>query len=185
MLARSEDEQRRAGRALHRDVSPGLSAAILELNLLLREPPEALGPAAPPALERALAALAGSVSALRTIELSLRPPLLEEAGLGAPLRWLADQESVTLELAGELPRLAPALEWQLFASVAGLVRQGLRGKRRIVVESGRPLCLRVGGAPTRQWPSAIAAARARLGPHARVVARGPLVTIRMKGRPAR
>jgi len=182
MLAESEDGQRRAGRALHRDVSPGLSAAILELNLLLREPPGALAQAAPAALTRTLAALATSVAALRGIELSLRPPLLEEAGLGPPLRWLADQEGVALTLPEPLPRLPPALEWQLFASVAALVRQGLRGKRRIVVHAEGPLAFRISGTRTRAWPLALAATRARLAGLARVVTARDQLTISFRSR---
>lgn len=182
MLAESEDGQRRAGRALHRDVSPGLSAAILELNLLLREPPAALARAAPAALTRSLAALAASVAALRSIELSLRPPLLEEAGLGPPLRWLADQQGVVLTLPETLPRLSPAVEWQLFATLAGLVTSGLRGRKRIVVESEGPLTFRISGTRTRAWPQALAAARARLAGLARVLTARDQLTISFRSR---
>jgi hypothetical protein len=168
MLAESEAGQRRAGHALHRDVSPGLAAAILELNLLLREPPGALAEATPAAVARALGALAASVAAARAVELSLRPPLLEEAGLGPPLRWLADQEGAGVELPDTVPRLPAALEWQLYQSVATLLRQGLRGKRTIAV-AARPFTVRLTGARTRRHAEALAAARARLG-HAQVQA---------------
>jgi hypothetical protein len=178
MLGESEGAQGRAGRALHRDVAPGLSAAILELNLLQREPASALALATPVALERALSALAGSVAALRTIELSLRPPLLEEAGLGPPLRWLADREGAAVTMPERLPRLDRALEWQLFQAVATLVRRGLRGRRRIFV-SGRPLLVRLEGRPTARLPRALAEARVRLAGRARVVA-GASLEIRLK-----
>jgi len=178
MLAENEAGQRRAGHALHRDVSPGLAAAILELNLLLREPPAALAEAAPASLARALGALAGSVAAARTIELSLRPPLLEEAGLGPPLRWLAEQEGASVELPERLPRLAGDLEWQLYQAVATLLRQGLRGKRTITV-SLRPLTLRLSGVRTRHHALALAAARARLAGRARLVARVQDLSIRV------
>jgi hypothetical protein len=179
MLAENEASQRAAGRALHRDVAPGLSAAILELNLLLREPPAALAEAAPASLARALGALAGSVAAARTIELSLRPPLLEEAGLGPPLRWLADQEGASVELPEKVPRLSGALEWQLFQAVAALIRQGLRGKRTITVIA-RPFTVRLTGTRTRHHPTALAAARARLTGQAQIRTQGKELRIQIR-----
>jgi len=178
LLASSEGAQRSAGRALHRDVAAGLSAAILELGLLQREAPEALAQAAPPALERALGALQSSAAALRAVELSLRPPLLDEAGLGPPLRWLADDEGVTLTLPASLPRLRPALEWQLFQALAALLRRGLRGLRRLDV-TGPPLVLRLYGRPTPALPATVAEARTRLAGQA-TVKTGPLIQIRLR-----
>jgi hypothetical protein len=179
MLAASEAEKRGAGRALHSDVSPGISAAILELNLLLREPPAALAQVVPASVERTLRALAESASALRTIELTLRPPLLDELGLGAPLRWMADRSRVALQLPETLPRLAPELEWQLFQSITTLVRQGLRGRRTVAIEGGKTLVLRIGGTPARGWPLAVADARIRLAGAARLSIRGHQVVIRI------
>jgi hypothetical protein len=172
LLETSDRERLLAGRALHRDVAPGLSAALLQLELLQREEPAELAQAAPAALERTVAALRNSANALRAIELSLRPPLLEEAGLGPPLRWLADQEGLTAELP-RIPRLAPALEWQLFQAAATLLRQGLRGRRRLSA-SVPPLVLRLQGRPTAALPAALAEARARLAGRARIIGRTSL-----------
>jgi len=180
LLAQSESGQRHAGRALHRDVAPGISAAILELNLLLREPPAVLADAAPAALTRALGALDRSAAALRTVELSLRPPLLDEVGLGPPLRWLASQESAIVEIPERLPRLPAELEWQMFAAIAALVRRGLRGKRAIFVASTRPLTVVLRGARARAYPASLAAARARLAGQAQVLSRSGEIRIRSR-----
>lgn len=185
MLEDSESHQRRAGHALHRDVAPGISAALLELGLLQRERPDELARAAPPALERAVSALRGSAAALQSVELSLRPPLLDEAGLVAPLRWLAGNLGVAVELPDPFPRLDPALEWQLYRAIAGLLAS-LRGRRRLTATAS-PLVVRVEGRPTPILSDAVADARARLRGQARVLA-GPPVTLRafrMKARPPR
>lgn len=175
LCARLEDQRRQTARSLHRDVAPGLSAAILELSLLQREPAAALASAAPEALDRVLGVLHGCVERLRALELSLRPPLLEEAGLAAPLRWLAQQEQVAAALPDRLPRLDRELEWRLYQSVDLLVRAGLRGPRQLRVDAGGParaVILHLSGTPTRELPFALAAARSRLLGRARLIATG-------------
>jgi hypothetical protein len=163
LLAEAETARHEAGRALHREVAPLLAAAILELHLA--------GEPAP----RALEILDRSVKALREIELGLRPPLLDEAGLGPSLRWLGERTRAQVMLPDGLPRLPAALEWQLYLGIEGLLRRGLRpGTARLSLDPGKPPRLRVSGRPGKHGTFALAALRARLRGTAPVsVARKP------------
>jgi hypothetical protein len=149
LLAEAESERHQAGRALHRDVAPLLAAAILELHL--------------GGTPRALEILDRGVKALREIELGLRPPLLDEAGLGPPLRWLGERAGAKVLLPDSLPRLPAERERQLYLGLERLIRQGLRpGTARISLTAGKPPRLRVAGKPARDGDFALAALRARL-----------------------
>jgi hypothetical protein len=169
LLEEAEGAQRAAGRALHRQVASSLSAAILQLHLLAREPPQALAAAAATALPRALAVLEAGAQSLREIELGLRPPLLDEGGLATPLRWLAEREGVALAMPPRLPRLGAEREWQVYRGIELLVRRGVRGLRRIEIDGD--LVVRISGKPTPDFARTTAALRARL-PGAVSVRRG-------------
>ena len=126
-------------------------------------------------LERAQAALEASIRAARDVELALRPPLIEEAGLGPPLRWLVSRVAadgpIEVNLPLTVPRLDSEAEGLLFGAVDLLLSRGFRGARRLDVEAtDASLALRIEGKPTRDFAFALAAARERLQGRARVAA---------------
>jgi hypothetical protein len=175
LLDQAESARRQAGRALHREVAPLLAAAILELHLQGEAP------------ARALEVLDRSVKALREIELGLRPPLLDEAGLGPPLRWLGERAGAQVTLPDRMPRLPVALEWQLYLGLERLLRQGLRpGSARLSVTAGKPPTLLVEGKPAREAEFAVAALRTRLRGTVGITVRHPeaglSLTVRLQNR---
>jgi len=171
-------------RALHREVSSGLSGVLLQLATL---------PVAPAArraramLENATATIEACVRAAREVELALRPPLLEEAGLGPPFHWLAERaptaSPIVVQQPARLPRLGVAREGLLFGAVALLLERGLRGRRALTVRlTDAALVIELGGTPAREHAYAVATARERLRGQALVTLRrrpGTAVVVRV------
>ncbi|MFM0489022.1 PAS domain-containing sensor histidine kinase [Paraburkholderia graminis] len=113
MQAAREDEQRRIARELHDDLGQQLTAlkmgvAALEQQIM----PGAVQtvPGATNALQRQIDNMLAS---LRRIAANLRPPMLDDLGLGAALEWLADDFAqrfhvkVTLRLAVDDSAVTP------------------------------------------------------------------------------
>ncbi|BDG10831.1 sensor histidine kinase [Anaeromyxobacter paludicola] len=118
-LQAREDERSRISRELHDTTAQNLSAAVLGLSRALGVLGDGAGPAAP-ILVDALALCSASLEEVRTLSYQLRPPLLEEGGLGPALEWYAGVFSrrsgipVELTLPREARRLPRALESALF-----------------------------------------------------------------------
>ena len=106
LVAAEEAERRRIAGELHDRVGQNLSALNINLDIVLG----ALGEAAPQELESRLRDSLGLVDAtLETIEdvmAELRPPLLEEYGLGAALGWYAEEFAKRTNIPVELEDLA-------------------------------------------------------------------------------
>jgi signal transduction histidine kinase len=119
LLRVQDDERKRIARELHD--STGQTVALLSMNLSALE-----GEAedVDPRLAKSIAEntqLVNQISAeLRTLSYLLHPPLLDEMGLEAALRWYVEGFrrhsgiAVTLNLAGDLGRLPPDLETAIF-----------------------------------------------------------------------
>ena len=111
-IAAAEAERRRWARDLHDETLQGLGATKLALTAALRGEPSA----ARPQIEQAVAQLELEITALRRIIADLRPPALDELGLEAALRTLAERagaaHDLTLELDLQLGerRLNPEVE---------------------------------------------------------------------------
>lgn len=122
LLRLQDDERRRIARELHDSTAQNLAA--LSLNLAtINEVGDGLAPAARQALGEALDLANQSTREIRTLSYLLHPPLLDEVGIAAALRWFADgfaQRSgiqVDLRIPPELGRLPSDLELTLFRIV--------------------------------------------------------------------
>ena len=115
VLQLQEEERTRISRDLHDGIGQSLTALRIQLELLEQRVAErdgALSPDAASARELAESCLAE----VRQLARVLRPPMLDDLGLGPTLRWLARtlQEktgvSIELRLEGEEGRSDPAVE---------------------------------------------------------------------------
>ena len=115
VLQLQEEERTRISRDLHDGIGQSLTALRIQLELLeqrVAERDRALSPDAASARELAESCLAE----VRQLARVLRPPMLDDLGLGPTLRWLARtlQEktgvSIELRLEGEEGRSDPAVE---------------------------------------------------------------------------
>jgi signal transduction histidine kinase len=117
---RAQDESRRQiARDLHDSTAQNLLGAALGIGQALRLIP-GLKPAVKAALEESRALIDQSQREIRTVSYLLHPPMLDEAGLPAALRWLCDGFSkrteiqVALDLAEDIGRLPADIEPALF-----------------------------------------------------------------------
>jgi PAS domain S-box-containing protein len=109
-----EAERRRIAHDLHDQVGPTLTALGLHLGILRsRLPPKTLA-RLDGTIDSARKLLEEATEQLRTIMVDLRPPVLDDYGLLAALRWYADRfrswSYLDVDVAGEEP--SPRLESQ-------------------------------------------------------------------------
>jgi PAS domain S-box-containing protein len=131
-LLRSQDkERRRIARELHD--STGQKMAALAMNLsLIGKSVETLDSRARKALTESLALLDQSACDIRTLSYLLHPPMLDERGLAAAVRWFTDGFTrrsgvrVKLEVPADLHRLPEEIEMALFR----IVQEGLTNTHR-------------------------------------------------------
>jgi signal transduction histidine kinase len=93
-IAAAEAERRRWARDLHDETLQGLGATKLALSAALRGDPET----ARRQVEAAVTQLEREIAALRGIIADLRPPALDELGLEAALRTLAERTGALHDL---------------------------------------------------------------------------------------
>lgn len=111
-----ESERRHLARELHDEIGQALTATKLNLEVLAREPE----PARTKRIADSIAFVERLLQNVRNLSLDLRPPMLDDLGLVAALRWLLDQHTRTTgrqvdfhhDLAEE--RFAPTLETTCF-----------------------------------------------------------------------
>lgn len=141
LLEIQESERRQLARELHDEIGQALTATKLGLLTLPR--PE--DPAAAEALDRSIVIVEAALAQTRSLSLALRPPLLDDLGLEAALRWLADCQSrisgralrLTLE---ELEvRPSPDVETACFRIAQEAITNALRhsGAERIDIDLRR------------------------------------------------
>jgi PAS domain S-box-containing protein len=122
LLRLRDAERRRIARELHDSTAQSLAALAMNLARV-KEGGATLDPSATRALAESLELAASCSREIRTLSYLLHPPLLDELGLSAALRWYADgfaQRSgieVALEVAPELGRLHQEVELALFRVV--------------------------------------------------------------------
>jgi len=121
LLRVQDDERRRLARSLHDGLGQQLAGLAMKLASLAR--PGRRDEASSRALAEAQAAAEGTAREVRTLSYLLHPPLLEEVGLLAAVRWLAEGFAersgvrVSLNLPPLWDRLAPEAELGLFRVV--------------------------------------------------------------------
>jgi signal transduction histidine kinase len=130
-LQTQDEERRRIARELHASTGQKLAAVAMNLSLIAKSA-ETLDARARKALAESLELLDRSSRDVRTLSYLLHPPLLDERGLAAAVRWFADgftQRSglqVKLEVPPDLPRLSEETEIALFR----IVQEGLTNTHR-------------------------------------------------------
>jgi PAS domain S-box-containing protein len=131
LLQTQDEERRRIARELHDSTGQKLAALAMNLSLISKSA-ETLDARARKALTESLELLNRSSRDIRTLSYLLHPPLLDERGLAAAVRWFADgftQRSgvqVRLEVPPELQRLPEEVEMALFR----IVQEGLTNTHR-------------------------------------------------------
>ncbi|MCD6041978.1 MAG: sensor histidine kinase [Burkholderiales bacterium] len=90
LVQAEEAERRRVARELHDRVGQSLSALNINLDIILRES-AALPATLRRRLEDSLALVDGTLQSIEHVMAELRPPLLDEYGLGAALAWYAEE----------------------------------------------------------------------------------------------
>lgn len=120
LLQAQDEERRRIARELHDSTAQAVAAISMNLAALSREGSPLSEQRRQKLLRDSLALAEQATGDLRTTSYVLHPPLLDERGLSAALRWLADGFStrsgipVALEVAQGLGRMSIAVETALF-----------------------------------------------------------------------
>ena len=92
LVQAEEAERRRLARELHDRVGQSLSALNINLDIVSRES-HALTPALRQRLDDSLGLVDSTLQSIENVMAELRPPLLDEYGLGAALGWHAEEFS--------------------------------------------------------------------------------------------
>ena len=128
MLALQEDERRAISRELHDDIGQTLGALKIGLHRLSTAAPAD----APPLVRGCLDAADQALEKLRLLAMDLRPPQLDQLGLGDALEWLAQRQSaacgvpVTCGLGGFEVRPPPAVESACYRIVQEALNNAVR-----------------------------------------------------------
>jgi PAS domain S-box-containing protein len=115
-----ESERRELSRELHDRIGQNLTALKINLDIVLSELPAAIKTAQGPRMHESLELIDATVRSVEEVMAELRPPMLDDHGLLAALRWIGGQFSrragipITVQGPGDLARLAPAIEIALY-----------------------------------------------------------------------
>jgi PAS domain S-box-containing protein len=120
-LAEAEEtERRQLSRELHDQVGQNLTALGINLNILRSQLPSQDAKRMSTTLDESMALVEQTAERIRDVMADLRPPMLDDYGLVATLRWFGEQfasrTGLSIEIIGEepAPRLAPPAENALF-----------------------------------------------------------------------
>jgi two-component system sensor histidine kinase UhpB len=123
-LAEVEDlERQRLARELHDQVGQNLTALGINLNIIQMQMPENVSTSVNYHLEDSLSLVEQTAERIRDVMADLRPPVLDDYGLVAALRWygekIARRIEISIEVEGEepSPRLDSHIENALFRIV--------------------------------------------------------------------
>jgi len=115
-----ETERRRLARELHDQVGQNLTALGINLNIVRMQVPEEVADVLRPRLDDSLALVEQTTERIRGVMADLRPPVLDDYGLVAALRWYGDlfasRAGIAVAVRGEdiVPRLPASVENVLF-----------------------------------------------------------------------
>jgi len=116
----AEAERQRLARELHDQVGQNLTALGINLNILRAQMPEEAAASVRSRLDDSLSLVEQTAERIRDVMADLRPPVLDDYGLVAALRWYGEQFTQRTHIAcvvkGEelAPRLAARVENALF-----------------------------------------------------------------------
>jgi two-component system sensor histidine kinase UhpB len=120
VLRAQEEERKRIAGELHDDTAQALSTLLIALDLLEPSLPPG-GGALRPGVDRVRALARRTLDNVRALSHNLRPAILDDFGLVAALRWLADEYRQTFGMPVEIEigrpapvRLPPEMELALF-----------------------------------------------------------------------
>ena len=123
-LAEAEEtERRQLSRELHDQVGQNLTALGINLNILRSQLPPQDAKRMITTLDESMALVEQTAERIRDVMADLRPPMLDDYGLVATLRWFGEQfasrTALSIGILGEepAPRLAPPNENALFRVV--------------------------------------------------------------------
>jgi PAS domain S-box-containing protein len=91
LVEAEESERKRIARELHDRAGQSLSALNINLDIVLADAGASLAPELQARLRDSLGLVEGTLQALENVMAELRPPLLDEYGLGAALGWHIEQ----------------------------------------------------------------------------------------------
>jgi PAS domain S-box-containing protein len=112
LVQAEEAERRRIARELHDRVGQSLSALNINLDIISRES-DALPPALRQRLEDSASLVDATLQSIENVMAELRPPLLDEYGLGAALSWHAEELSRRTGIRASVADCAPEAAKQL------------------------------------------------------------------------
>ncbi|MDQ3083082.1 MAG: sensor histidine kinase, partial [Gemmatimonadota bacterium] len=119
IVQQHEDERRRVSLELHDQTAQVWAAVKMQLGLLREGSPPELSPR----FDRTLDLVDTGIQSIRSVTTNLRPPLLDDLGLGPALRALVDTFAaqsdldVQLHLPAEMPAVEPDAALALFRAV--------------------------------------------------------------------
>ncbi len=142
LLRLQDEERRRIARELHDSTGQKLALVKMGLESLAKQPNPV--PASGISVSECLISLDEAISEIRTLAQLLHPPLLDEAGLAAAIRWLADgfsrrsSISVNVQLPQNMRRLPQDVEIALFR----IIQEALNNVHRHSGSSGAQIEIR-------------------------------------------
>ena len=150
----ADAEQRRLASELHDQVGQNLTALGINLNIIRPQLPEGTPASAYSRLDDSLSLLDETTERVRDLMADLRPPVLDDYGLVAALRWYGERFTrrtgigVTVDGAEILPRPAVRVESALFRiaqeALINVAKHAQATHARIEVEMKKTrLCLRI------------------------------------------
>jgi signal transduction histidine kinase len=119
MVRQHEDERHRVSLELHDQTAQVWAAVKMQLGLLREGAPQEMSAR----LDRTLELVDAGIQSIRSVTTNLRPPLLDDLGLGPALRALVesfDTQSnlkVSIDLPATMPAVAPDAALALFRAV--------------------------------------------------------------------
>jgi len=143
LLQSQDEERRRIARELHDTTAQNLGALRIQLSMLKRLAAVSVPPASE-AIDESIGLADRAIAEVRTLSYVLHPPMIEEAGLLASLRWYVRgfQErsgiAITLDLPAELERLPIDTETAVFRiiqeALTNIMRHSGSGHATIRIE---------------------------------------------------
>jgi signal transduction histidine kinase len=119
IVQQHEEERRRVSRELHDQTAQVWAAVKMQLGLLREGAPQEMAAR----LDRTLELVDAGIQSIRSVTTNLRPPLLDDLGLGPALRALVESFAaqsnlkVSVDLPAVMPEVAPDAALALFRAV--------------------------------------------------------------------
>ncbi len=128
MVNQHEEERHRISLELHDQSAQVWAAVKLQLGLVREQAPEALGPA----IDRVLSLVDAGIRSIRGVTTHLRPPLLDDLGLGPSLRALVHDFAYQtgLDISFEGPPELPPVSAEASLAVYRALQEGLANAAR-------------------------------------------------------